>query len=310
MLSEYAVEPEAIGSDWRTFKDLIDRFGADKGRLISRLPSKWERMVKKAAKKAKVSDGDFLRIVELLNDSRRKTVNFARTYDNEADWISNVLREHAAMPFKAVICGVGCTACAEAIQPDDCTDGHPLFGAAISRNVPRTADEIANALHPIVTVSKDIDIVDPYFDLRPSKGNYIGPLASLLAKLAADPGQPKVIRVHFRTHHTRLSAEELTREESTQIGKLLPSGYCLELYAWSEKNRGEHLHDRFVLTDLGGIMIGAGLSAEGPKKSANFTLLEFEHSQKLRGFFADGSTAYKRAGPAVRVRHDGIIELF
>lgn len=43
MLSEYAVEPAAIGADWRTFKDLIDRFGADRGRLISRLPVKWEK---------------------------------------------------------------------------------------------------------------------------------------------------------------------------------------------------------------------------------------------------------------------------
>ena len=37
MLSEYAVEPAAIGADWSTFKDLIDRFGADRcenGRAI------------------------------------------------------------------------------------------------------------------------------------------------------------------------------------------------------------------------------------------------------------------------------------
>jgi len=51
MLSEYAVEPAAIGADWRTFKDLIDRFGADKGRLISRLPTKWEKKVIEAAKR-------------------------------------------------------------------------------------------------------------------------------------------------------------------------------------------------------------------------------------------------------------------
>ena len=43
MLSEYAVNPAAIGADWSTFKDLIDRFGADKGRLVSRLPKRWEK---------------------------------------------------------------------------------------------------------------------------------------------------------------------------------------------------------------------------------------------------------------------------
>ena len=81
MLSEYAVEPAAIGADWRTFKDLIDRFGADKGRLISRLPVKWEKEVIQAARNAGVPDVRMIRIVERLRDSKHKVVNFNRTYD-------------------------------------------------------------------------------------------------------------------------------------------------------------------------------------------------------------------------------------
>lgn len=41
MLFEYAVEPQAIGSSWQTFLYLIEKFGFDRGRLISRLPGKW-----------------------------------------------------------------------------------------------------------------------------------------------------------------------------------------------------------------------------------------------------------------------------
>src|SRR5690606_5158278 len=85
MLSEYAVEPAAIGSDWRTFKDLIDRFGADKGRLISRLPAKWERKVIQAAREAGVPDVRMTDIVERLRDSKHKVVDFNRTYDHDAD---------------------------------------------------------------------------------------------------------------------------------------------------------------------------------------------------------------------------------
>ena len=73
---------------------------------------------------------------------------------------------------------------------------------------------------------------------------------------------------------------------------------------------GEDFHDRFVLTELGGIMIGAGLSADGPTESATFTLLDFEHAQGLRSRFADGSPAYARAGYAVRICDDGSTELF
>ena len=309
MLSEYAVDPAAIGADWRTFKDLIDRFGADKGRLISRLPRKWQKMVKKAAENARVSDVDFKRIIELLSDSKRKVVNFNRTYENDADWIDNALREHKVIPFKAIICDDGSATCTEAMQPEECTDGHPLFGAAASLSVPKTADGIANALYPIVEVSKKIDIVDRYFDLRPEKG-YLDPLTSLLAQLTASSKQQKVIRIHFGYHHSRPSAQDLAEDKSTQIGNLLPTGYCLELYAWSMKDNGEQFHDRFVLTDLGGIMIGAGLSTLPSAPSVNVGLLEFNHAQELREKFADGSNTYKREGPAVRIRDNGAIELF
>ncbi|TKD15616.1 hypothetical protein FBT96_16210 [Rhodobacter capsulatus] len=310
MLSEYAVDPAAIGADWRTFKDLIDRFGADKGRLISRLPTKWEKKVIQAAKQAGVPDIRVSSIIERLAHSKHKVVDFNRAYDHEADWIGNALREHGTRPFRAIICDAGNAACAEAMEPDDCSDAHPLFRATTSCDVTRTADQIADALHTLTAVSKEIDIVDPYFDLRPAKGNYLATLASLLARLAGAPDQTKAIKIHFRDHDTRPPAEILARDGSAQIKGLLPPGYRIEFYAWSEKLGGEDFHDRYVLTELGGIMIGAGLSADGSAESAAFTLLNFEHAQGLRSRFSDGSTIYSRVGLAVRIRDDGGTELF
>jgi hypothetical protein len=309
MLSEYAVEPAAIGADWRTFKDLIDRFGADKGRLISRFPTKWEKKVIEAAKSAGVPDIRITSIIERLRESKHKVADFHRTYDQNTDWIANALREHAHRPFKAVICG-GSPACVEAMHPDDCSDVHPLFGTAISRDVVRTADEIAAALHLITAISKEVDIVDPYFDLRRTEGNYLEPLVSLLGRLAAGPGQSKAIRIHFRDHTSRPPAQILARDVSMQMKGLIPLGYCLEFYAWSQIRGGEDFHDRFVITELGGIMIGAGLSADGPSETAAFTLLDVDHSRRLRARYADGSTAYHRVGSAVRIRGDGSTDLF
>ena len=310
MLSEYAVEPEVIGADWRTFKDLIDRFGADKGRLISRLPAKWEKKVIQAAKEAGVTDIRMTSIVERLHKSKHKVVDFNRSYDHNADWIANALREHATRRFNAIICKPGKAACAEAMVPDDCTDEHPRFVATTSCNVTRTGDQIANALHTITAMSKEVDIVDPFFDLRPKKGKYFDTLNSLLARLTQEPGQAKAIRIHFRNHNSRPPAEILARDGSALIKGLLPCGYSIELYEWSEEQGGEDFHDRYVLTDLGGIMIGAGLSAAGPNESAVFTLLNFEHAQDLRSRFAHGSTIYTREGSAVRIHADGNTELF
>ena len=84
----------------------------------------------------------------------------------------------------------------------------------------------------------------------------------------------------------------------------------MEFFAWSETPGGEDFHDRFVLTELGGIMIGAGLSADGATETATFTLLDVDHAQRLRSRFADGSKSYARVGSAVRIHDDGSTELF
>ena len=53
--------------------------------------------------------------------------------------------------------------------------------------------------------AKEIDIVDPFFDLRPLNGDYVGPLSALLAKLAAAGCEGKTFRIHYRS--TRLDCE-------------------------------------------------------------------------------------------------------
>ncbi len=43
MLYEYAVEPQAIGANWQTLRYIVEKFGFDRGRLISDFPEHWSR---------------------------------------------------------------------------------------------------------------------------------------------------------------------------------------------------------------------------------------------------------------------------
>ena len=310
MLSEYAVEPAAIGTDWNTFRYLIEKFGADKGRLISRFPNKWERKVIQAAKDAGVSEVKMASIVERLRTAKHKVVDVNRTYDHETNWVDNAIREHGNRPFRAIVCVDAAVPCAEALLPDDCFDENAFFNAPISRDIARTSDDIADALLLIALVAGEIDIVDPYFDLRPARGNYTGPLTSLLGKLAAATPTPKVIKVHFRSHDSRPPPNILARNAPALTNGILPQGYSLELYEWTEVAGGEDLHDRFFLTDAGGLMVGAGLAAAGAAETATFTLLDITHAQQLRSRFSANSTAYTRVGSAVRIDANGNVELF
>ncbi|MCR8726677.1 hypothetical protein [Frigidibacter sp. ROC022] len=310
MHSEYAVEPAAIGADWNTFRFLIEKFGFDKGRLISRLPPKWEKEVLAAAADAGVSDIKLASMVERLKATRKiRVVDFGRAYDPDNPWIENALREHAARPFRAIICSDKPTGCAEALVSDDCDEENALIEAQISRDVGRVAADIADALFGLVAPATEVDIVDPFFDLRPAKGDFMGPLAALLAKLSGAGFGGKTIKIHFRTHDSRPPDILLARDAPRLTKGMIPVGFKLQLYEWEQIAGGEDFHDRFVLTNGGGLMIGAGPAAAGAAENATFTLLADAHAQVVRAKFSDGATVYRRVGAIVQIDSSGNAKL-
>ena len=304
---EYAVEPAVIGKSWAAFRDLIDRFGSDKGRLISGMPEEWRKEVFQVAVAAGVGEMDKTRILESLkpDKTRHKVVCFQRGYNTTLNWVDNALREHQNEPFRAIICSREENGCEEALSHDDCTDDHPLMDTPRSKNIIRTPEKIVEALLPIARVSKEIDIVDPYFDHRPGRGHYIETLKTLLESLAKSKGRVKSIRIHYAAHDSYPPAIEIAKSWNRLARNVVPEGYSLELHGWSEHTRGEDLHDRYFLTDIGGIMVGAGFSAEGPEQTALFTLLDYRDVQELRERFSPTSIVYNKVGSTVRIDSKG-----
>lgn len=295
MHSEYAVEPAAIGANWETFRFLIEKFGFDKGRLISRMPKRWEKKVITVAKDAGLSDVQRTKLVERLRHTKkRRVVDFGRCYDSNANWMANALEEHRKRPFRAIIGATEDAACSMSLTPDVCDDDHELIAAPNSRNVRRTADAIAGALLMFVYASREIDVVDPYFDINSRRPDYIGPLASLLKQLAELGDAGKTIRIHWRTHESRPRVEDLLRDATRRANGIIPQGFVLQLCEWEEVENGEDFHDRHVLSECGGITIGAGLAAVGAQEHTTFALHGDDHAASLRQRFSAGSRVYRK----------------
>lgn len=309
MHSEYAVDPAVIGANWATFKDLFDRFGFEKGRLITRMPAKWSRMVIEAAEVARVPDLDKARIIELLRKGKRhRLARFQRSYDPDKSWIDNALREHDIELFRAIICNSETKVCLEALSSDECTDDHSLMHVDVSQDVARTPEAIARALLPLAMSSMEIDLVDPYFDYRPGKDDYIGALKCLLAALADIVRLPKAFRIHYRKNirPSRPHIAKVAHEWNKLARDVVPEGCTLTLHGWKvHKNSKYKLHDRHFLTEIGGIMSGAGFAAIKPLETTTFSFHGFKHAQLLRERFNSTSSGYHKAEPSIAVDSKG-----
>lgn len=310
MHHEYAVEPAAIGSSWERFLYLIEKFGFGEGRLISQFPKKWERQVIEAAEAADVPDVDHQRIVVKLEQKKRTAlIRTGRDFDPVLQtWIENALASHAKRHFRAII-ALEERPESEVLSPVGLDEDHSLMAVPRSCDIPRTVENIAGACSLLLRTAREIDLVDPYFDLRNVGGDYRGPLDSMMRSMRMAGKQNAIIRIHYRHHTSRPDSKEMLRSAGNWVKGMIPTGYELRLYAWEEHEDGEDLHDRYLLCDRGGIMIGAGFAASKLQENATFTLLDDDHAQELRSKFADGSSVYLQVDKAVQIKANGRAEL-
>lgn len=304
MLFEYAVEPQAIGSSWQTFLYLIEKFGFDRGRLISRLPSKWEKKVIQAAKEAGVPDIRMASIVERLRNAKLAVVDFGRPYNSEISWIDNALIENQRAPFHAIIAEQNLGGSAAVLPVTDIDEQQPLMAVAQDRAISRDCGSIAGALSGFLRVSTRILFVDPFFD--PYNSRYKSTLRACLAVVKTDNPEA-ACEIHYRYHSNKPANEELEREAATLFNGVIPEGLAVSLYCWREKNGGADFHARYLLTDRGGVGIDAGFSAEGGHQTTDMHLMSAILAKVRLAMFARDATDFELVGPVLEIRSNGTV---
>lgn len=313
MHKEYAVEPEAIGASWEDFRFLIEYFGYSRGRLISKFPRNWSREVIDAARAAGVPDIAYSKIVERLkNRNRDVLIKTGRAYDSSSTWIENAIRSNEISAFHAILA-------AKAGESENCTcvsdvdETNPLMSSPISVQVERTPTSIALCCQLLISQAKEVDIVDPFFDIR-DKGeggrrfagdDFKGTLLEIIANCEAYGNTNKLIRIHYREHDERPSQQSILEDAEQWISEKIPEGFKIHLMGWKEIEDGEDYHDRFVLTDFGGLKIGAGFGATSENQNANVARLDEIHANQLKEQFSESSLVYERVGFTVSISANG-----
>jgi hypothetical protein len=302
MLFEYAVEPQAIGSSWQNFRYLIEKFGFDRGRLISRFPGKWEKKVIQAAKEAGVPDIRMASIIERLRNAKLAVVDRDRPYQSEESWIANAVTEHQRMPFHAIIAQQNLPGNGAVLSAADVDDQQPLMAASQDRAVLRESGSIAGALSGFLRSSSRIMFVDPFFD--PYNARYKSTLRACLAVVKAD--NPRAIcEIHYRYHNNKPANAELENEAANLFNGVIPEGLAISMYCWREKKGGADFHARYLLTDRGGVGIDAGFSAEGGHQATDMHLMSLTLSEARLNAFARDATEFELVEPVLEIHWDG-----
>lgn len=260
MLYEYAVQPGLL-SNWRSFQHLIAQFGFDRGRLIVRYPSRWKLMVYDSL--AKCGAVEKKRIEEALRRIDDRMVRRKHQWDAASPWLRNAEAEHSRRPFRAIVAdgnpnGHPCVLVLDDLDDtlpcDELPEGDPrrLWYAPRSRVIRRNAREMAAAVEPILQHAMEILLVDKHFG--PENARHRRPFEEFLEAIAARAQGTLPRRVEV---HTGDKSDQAFFRSACQkvLGPLVPAGMSVRLVRWN----CDHLHNRFILTDRGGVAFLEGL---------------------------------------------------
>ena len=141
-----------------------------------------------------------------------------------------------------------------------------------------------------------LHLVDPHFG--PENPRHRKVLEALIGVLVDNQVVPDVIRVHCMEK----SKLEFFQDEAKAMASRLPACITVEFARWRQRNGGDLLHNRYVLTDLGGVTLGVGLDVGKQGETDDLLLLPHDQYVRRREQYAtsDGSFELVDAPAAVQ----------
>lgn len=257
MIKEFALDPRTIAS-WQDARYLLEKFGFSNGRLICRLPKEkeskklWEQMVLESI----VKPTDRSRVFSKLKSIKRTHfIERNSSYDDSKDWLYNAQCEHLKAEFQAIISTENPSKDDYIIVYDDEFDEeHIKFRTDTSKSINRVAIDMALSISGLLKLSKKIIFVDPKFcNLEP---RHTRPFIEFMNAIYSRNNVLPILNIEYHMEERRDA--QFDKDIQTKICSNFPQSYKFDLIMWPQKV----LHNRYVLTNLGGVEFGIGLDED------------------------------------------------
>ena len=260
LIYDYALEPELVArcdpSVWRYFK-IEKKFSWDAGFMVVRYPNNWDTLIRKL-----VEDRRQLDLLLELIKTWPKVVRPASSWDGHQTWLENAEGENF-YPFHAILalCNPRRKANVASVKDIDSKDSLWRSNPPPSITVNRTADSMAACIEPMLRYATRIRFIDPHF--CPLYDRFKAPLRKFLSIICYGENRGNVTL----EYHVKADGNWNTFKNNCQahLPCLIPTDFKITIYRWKNKNRGEHFHNRYILTNIGGVSFGNSISQQ-PKE--------------------------------------------
>lgn len=319
---EYAITPDVFDPSFLTgdgahLVTLIQvlRGILDNGVISDLNESGWSEEVARRLKGefSQMSKTDLMTLLNVLKN-RNRLVWHPKTRDNPSDeleWLELAREAHGRAPLDAIMLTpelLGRSGMDDELLVDASGALNSLawFARRKSKTIKKQEEGYRCLLSKILRHAKRLYLIDPYF--RPDQCRWTDTIkicASLMGQRGFEP-LPGTIEIHTGAAWNRSSSDRRTRQEEEKKGKewkkwlteeFAPNyAHNLSVSMWKNRQNGERLHDRFLITDQVGFSIPGGLECLRPQRTPSettWTLLEEDDRRLWLDKFREGTSPYE-----------------
>lgn len=283
LIHEYAIDPEII-TDWRSLRDLSDKVGVSKGRIIARMPKNWIRDLYDRFATHTAQDAKFELALRRLARAVLPTGRPAKLQSHT--WLNIAISEHQKRPFRAIISDTD-QEVDGLVKPGELSEDHPQWKAPRELPIPRDSDKWVVATELLLSACSELILIDPHF--KPEETRYRRSLKALCQAVSHNnPRNPKV------EYHVKKDASRTEQDFEARCRSALPdyiaAGVKVEFVIWSCRSGGQDFHARYLMTNHGGIRFEQGLDERrNASTDTDVSLLDDELYQRRKADFTHES---------------------
>lgn len=268
MFRAYAVDPSCFGN-YENFLVIRDSFSWHHGRLISRFPLNWFELSSKFLEESHVKgnlsyieskriEDEIFRIKKIgLIASDSKLV-----LDAKVNWLSEAVKANPQIKFFRIITNKANKTASNFLSVEELLNSEtPGWDIPRDLFVERSPEEIFKSASLLIKSSKIVKLIDPYFFTKDQK-KWIQTLKELVKHLRKDTK----IEIHTKTsREDNEKPKEINQIKSELVEIIKDKKLKFEIFIWDDSRTKKKMHIRSILSNLGGLVIEAGLD---PRKDA------------------------------------------
>lgn len=243
--------------------------------------------------------------LKLVTDLASRLTRTTTTRHDAVPWGQNFAPEHQRFPFEGILSSKS-PARGEPCQNLDWLRAPtcPLLTCPSSDCVPRNAQSLNEILLPLLQNSAAITFVDPYF--FPNK-RFREPYGLHLASIAASShvrvqgSRTVTIICAVDTGKAACSAIEFKRSCEEILPSWLPEGLTLNIYRIKSIPGKQEVHNRYILSDIGGVSFGHGTDRSDNDSYDDINLLSAPQFSRWKAAYTPGSPHFDWSEPPVAI---------